>query len=453
MAKVWMSVQVQMMENWELSMYWSLVRLNPAGGYQVNHIRQVHAYLQHLFPDLQAKPKPDRALQRRLAQLFQAGELKAGLSLRCYISHVILQECQALVKQFGAYYGFDVADLLSYVLNDEGELTIGTFKPFGYEILEKYNAEVAALSTWAARLVRQNADLKRCLKDYGLLLISDWGLLNDTKARQLRRILREYFDEAEAITNQAIWVHEAYRFVYLPDRPGSRGEICADPTAEQLQRMVAYIQATFQQSLSPATVMTCLQWSAKRLRQYRLKQQPKSFQRIDPPVEREDDLEIDRFLHDYQQQVLQCLDQSINTVVKGRIQGTSRRIRVTTVENFLQALNSYYCEGLSQGEIAKKMEVSGQDRIAKLLKLTQLRSEIKLHMFACLQNYIQVVVNVGDSPDQLLAIDAALTEQLDQLIQQDQDWGFTTKAHLQQQGSLLGRRICEYLKGLSLKSR
>lgn len=437
-------------ENWEISRYWSLVRLNPAGGYQTNQIPQAHAYLQHLLPDIQAKPKPDRALQRRLTQRFQAGDLEAGLCLRCYISHVILQECQALVRQFGSYYGFDEAELLSYVLNDEGEIPIDTFKPLGYQILEKYNFEVAALSTWVARLVRQNADLKRCLKDYGLLLISDWGLLNDTKPRQLRRILTQYFDEAEAPTNQAVWVHEAYRFVYLPDRPGNRGEICPEPTAEQLQRMVAYIQATFHQSMSAAMVMACLRWSATRLRQYRLKQQPKSLQQIESPAEREDDREIDHFLHAYQQQVLQCLDQSINTVVKGRIQGTSRRIRVTTVENFLQALSSYYCEGLSQGEIAQKMEVGGQDRIAKLLKLTQLRSEIKLHMFICLQNYIQAVANVGDDPGQLLAIDAALTEQLDQLIQQDQDWGFTTKAHLQQQGSLLGRHICEYLKGRSV---
>ncbi|MDX2240024.1 MAG: hypothetical protein NW224_05000 [Leptolyngbyaceae cyanobacterium bins.302] len=436
-------------ENWETSRYWTLVRLNSAGGHQVNQIPQAHAYLQQFFPNLQAEPKPDRVLQRQLVQRFQAGDLAAGLCLRCYISHVILQECQALVKQFGSYYGFDKAELLSYVLNDEGEIILGSFKPLGYEILEKYNPEVAALSTWAARLVRQNADLKRCLKDYGLLLISDWGLLNDTKPRQLRRILTQYFDEAEAPTNQAVWVHEAYRFVYLPDRPGSRGEICTEPTAEQLQRMVSYIQTTFHQSMSSTMVMACLQWSATRLRQYRLKQQPKSFQRLEPPAAREDDREMNNFLRDYQQQVLQCLNQSIDIVMKGRSQGTSRRIRVTTVENFLQALNSYYCEGLSQSEIAKKMEVGGQDRIAKLLKLTQLRSEIKLHMFTCLQNYIQAVANVGDDPDQLLAIDAALTEQLDQLIRQDQDWGFTTKAHLQQQGSLLGQHICEYLKGLS----
>lgn len=429
----------------DLTRYWTLVRLTASGGYRMDQVSQAYAYLQQYGSQLSAGINVDHTLQVQLTQRFKVGDLIAGLCLRCYISSVILQECQALVWRFGAYYGFNEAELLPYVLNDEGEVAITAFKPLGYKILEKYDPDFATLSTWTARLVRQNADLKQCLKEHGLLLITDWGLLNDTKPRQLRRILVEYFDEAEAISNQAAWVHEAYRLVYLPDRPGRRGGICTEPTAEQLQRMASYIQTTFQYSLTPKMVMARLQWSAKRLRQYRLKQQPKSFGRMEPATSREDDRGIDNFLSDYRRQVLQCLDQSVSTVIQGRMQGNSRRTRITTVENFLYALQWYYCEGLSQGEIAKRLQVGGQDRVAKLLKLTQFRSEVKLHTFTCLQNYIQVVANAGDDPEQLLAVDAALNEQLDQLIQQDQDWGFTPIA-IQKQGSLLSQRVCEFLK-------
>ncbi len=432
-------------EHWELSRYWTLVRLHPAGGYQTEPISSAYAYVQSYRSELEDDDKPDRLLQGQLTQQFQAGDVDAGLCLRCYISWAILQECQALVRQFGAYYGFDESELLSYVLNDDGEIAIGSFKPLGYEILEKYDPKVSALGTWAARLVRQNADLKKSLKEHRLLLISNWGLLNDTKPRQLQRILMEYFDEAEAIAQQAAWVHEAYRLVYLPDRPSRRGGLCKEPTAEQLQRMGSYIQSTFQHSLTSEMIMARLQWSAKRLRQYRLRQPPQAFERMEPAPNRDDDREIDNFLDDYQRQVLQCLDQAVHTVVEKRIQGNSRRTRVTTVENFLQALTLYYCEGLSQGEIAERLQVGGQDRVAKLLKLTQFRSEVKLHTFTCLQNYIQIVLQAGNDPEQLLAVDAALNEQLDQLIQQDQNWGFTPVA-LQRQGSLLSHRVCEFLK-------
>jgi hypothetical protein len=188
-------------EELKVSRYWTLVRLNPAGGYRMEQLSPTYTYLQQFSSDWLKADQSDRALQITLTQRFQVGDLEAGLCLRCYISWVIVQECQALVRQFGEYYGLDESELLSYVLSDEGKIAIGTFKPLGYEILEKYQPEVSALNNWAARLVRQNADLKQCLKEHGLLLISDWGLLNDTKPRQLRRILVEYFDEAAAIAN------------------------------------------------------------------------------------------------------------------------------------------------------------------------------------------------------------------------------------------------------------
>jgi hypothetical protein len=350
-----------------------------------------------------------------------------------------------LVRQFGDYYGFDEAELLSYVLHDEGTISISTFKPLGYEILEKYDPEATSLGTWAARLVRQNNELKRCLKEHGLLLKSDWGLLNETKPRQLQRILVEYFDEVETVVRQAVWAHEAYHLVYLPDRATKKGQDCKEPTPEQLQRMIGHIQQTFNQAMSIEKVMSLLQWSAKQLRQYRLKQQPKSYRPTEVTSRNEGDREVNDFLNGYQQQILQCLEQSIETVITKRIQGTSRAPRVATIENFLEALRFYYCEGISQGEIAERLKLGGQDRVNKLLKLTQLRAEIKLHTFPCLQNYIQAVVDAGDNPNKLLAIDAALNEQLDQLIQQDQEWGYTATVHLQQEGSLLSYHICAYL--------
>jgi hypothetical protein len=291
----------------DLANYATLVRLHPSGNYRVDPLSQAQAYLRTQLANLFAEGESERALQAQLVHRFQVGDLAAGLCLRCYISHAILAECQALVRQFGSYYGFDVAELLAYVLHDEGKICMGTFKPLGYEILEKYHPDVAGLGTWAARLVRQNTELKRCLKEHGLLLKTDWGLLNEVKPRHLRTILVEYFDEAEAIVRQAVWVHEAYHRVYLPDRATQKGQECTEPTPNQLQRMVDLIQQTVKQAMTAEAVMARLQWSAKRLRQYRLKEQPKSYRPVEPADREDSDRAISDFLQGYQQQVSQCL--------------------------------------------------------------------------------------------------------------------------------------------------
>ncbi len=111
-------------------------------------------------------------------------------------------------------------------------------------------------------------------------LVSDWAILNDTKLRQLQRILAEFHHLSDAEIHLACILLGIYHAVYRRDRLEQRRNqlksgqakikaVCLPPTLSQLHEIAERVNAETALNLEPEEVITQLEFLAKRLRQYR----------------------------------------------------------------------------------------------------------------------------------------------------------------------------------------
>lgn len=110
--------------------------------------------------------------------------------------------------------------------------------------------------------------------------ISDWAILNDTKSKQLERILTEFYRLSKSEINQACSLLESYHAVYRRNRLQQRRNQrslnqpridrgCPPPTAVQLQEIAQRMNAKAGLTLRAEQVKIQLQDLAKRLLRYR----------------------------------------------------------------------------------------------------------------------------------------------------------------------------------------
>jgi hypothetical protein len=460
-----------------LSNYWNFARLKSDGSCHISAVPSVSAYLQSTFPDRLEAVENDQKIRCELFAAWQSGETIAGLSLRCRISHAILQECNAMIQQYGAGHRLDRTELLTICLTDEPrEIAIdellkiandkSRFRPLGYQILASYDPSLGAISTWTKRLTLQDANVKHYLKEHGLILISDWALLNDTKPKQVCRMLINVFNSSKELAAESALIHEAYRSVYLIG--ASQGGRCIDPTEAQLQQMGDYLSTKTQKVTRNDDILKKLRYIADRIRQYRLnansiRQYSLNQFSIDPkdldnlPIEVEEEIEtpdgeIETFWDAYQRQFKICLDGAIDQVIQYRLAAYrhpsgKRRAKPEAATQMLKGLYLYYCKGKSQGEIAPLIGLQRPDQVSRLLELPDLRSDIRLHMLPCLKNYVEAVVEASLSPQRLIEIDVALEAELNRLVQDDKIAGATNR-RFGVAASRLAQYICRYLDSL-----
>lgn len=405
--------------------YCRLVRLDSSGGFQVQTLPQVQAWFLHQCADLLIDtPMPDPRIQRRLLSLWRLGGPEGGvaeLSLRCFVSHSILQVCTQLANQFGTFYRFSREDVLPLVLDDVGDAH-RTYQPFTVQILNSYDEAKAQLSAWAAQLTRNHNELNRYLVGKGLYRTSDWAILNDTTAEQLQRILAEYHrcrpaevEAAQALLHQ---YHRVYRQERLQPSQRRRGR-CQPPTAAQLQRMLPGVPA--------AEGSARLKGLAAQLRQYRIHVRgghPTTFlaadlgddfnlEHLPDPVQGWGDEEIDQveFLQVYRGCLQGALKQALVQTIQARLTCLQQR-DPTKGWAYLQGLWLFYGKGLSMGEIAPHLGLKSQVQVTRLLQLGQLRQAVGGQLVAELQHQVWPHVLRYTSTDRL----AQIADQLDQLL-------------------------------------
>lgn len=124
-------------------------------------------------------------------------------------------------------------------------------------------------------------ELNKFLWECGVNFVSDWAILNDTRSKQLKRILAEFHHLSEAEIHLACVLLESYHAVYRRDRLEQRRnqltlgqdrikEPCLPPTATQLHEIAQRVNAKAALSVGTQEVVTQLQNLAKRLQDYRL---------------------------------------------------------------------------------------------------------------------------------------------------------------------------------------
>lgn len=155
------------------------------------------------------------------------------LCLRCRVSEHIRAAAKKIYSDHKEYIdnygdqGYEV--LASLVLTDDGKLESWsefsklshdsqkstTTQPLAFSILQSFDPDRAALSTWTWRSLKGYPELKRYLRECGVALISEWALLANRCT--VRRIMEAYVHTSHTGVSSnetvALWCSflEAYR--------------------------------------------------------------------------------------------------------------------------------------------------------------------------------------------------------------------------------------------------
>jgi hypothetical protein len=451
------------------SKYWNLVRLDSSGKLKITEISLAKQFFLQQFSDSIARDKiSDTLIQKDLVAVKDSqsqDSMIAERCLRCFISHQIRQACIQLDMQFGREHGFSRQELFIYTLNDtldnfrDGVQPRSQYKPLAVEILETFDPNKANLSTWTSRYVRQNRELQSFLLEQGVYLISNWAILNDTNSKQVNRILEEFHNLTPTEINRACILLTAYHGVYRCDRlksPQGKGVKCQAPTTEQLERIASLIERQSNSVLSVEQTLSQLEQLAELLREYRLhvrggmrKQESLDNTAINTEalqaevVQEEETINRSDFLQAYQQQFQQSLDSSIATVIDTRLSKFKGK-KAAQAPHFLTALALFHCQGESMGAIALQVGLQAQFQVSRLLKLKELRADIRQTM---LQQMLDWTLANTKSEDivSLKAreneIELALGEQIDLVLDEAEKEASIADST----NSILAKRICDYL--------
>lgn len=445
-------------------------------------------YFHSLFPQVAQKVEvSDAAVVRSLWQ--QMREPKetdtdkgylAQICLRCYISHQIYQVCLDLGTKFGNRNGFTCQDLLPFVLDDEVLLatptqqqrlksnsTQSSYQSVATTVLKTFDPAKGSLNTWVNRYVKQHPELKRFLLQHGVFLISDWALLNDTNSKQLQKILTDMYRltsiEIQQMCELLVSYHAVYRQDRLSQRLAGATPACQPPTDEQLTRIAGELYTQTNRILSNKAILNQLSAIATKLRQYRIAAQggsvaSVSFDRpeIQPMVERsqviQDEEQIE-FIKLYQNQFIECLDKTISQVIEDFISKLQRK-RSAVEQSFLTALQLFHCQGQSMTQIAPQIGFKKQYEVTRLLKLNELRADIRQHLLVKLRDRVLDTAKLFANSERLQNLDQQV-----ELILDEQISGIISEAESEVKNpirnqplrGLLARRLCRYLDSRNTK--
>lgn len=438
-----------------ISRYWKFVRLDAGGGVKIEEIQEAKEFFQRQFPDSWNDDAYSEAhIHRQLFALYRFDRIQvAHLCLRCYISEQIYQICRQLAAKYNQYK-LDRHLLFPLVLDDTPDRSFhrpSTYRSLAHKILETFDPDRASLATWTQRLVKNHPDLNKFLIQHGIYQISAWAILNDTKPQQLRRIFfdfhhltaREIQDDCELLESY----HQVYRSQLIQKRQaeGCVGR-CPEPTDRQLEQMCQFLQQNYQKIWSPNHVLkNKLQSIAKKLKEYRiyvrggfLPTQPLETQKVEQEIQEEIEQEIQeeiepqyhntgaadenqfqeqQFVETYNKDFEKCLDMAIKAVIQIRLsQKTKRKVATSSLE-IAEAFYSFYCQGKSQGEIARDKGMTDQYQVSKMLKLKNFRADIRQKMLISLLKNVLDKAEIYVDPDRLVAMESQVKSALEEQIE------------------------------------
>ncbi|MDJ0682620.1 MAG: hypothetical protein QNJ18_22500 [Xenococcaceae cyanobacterium MO_167.B52] len=467
------------------SKYWQLLSLTASGKTKVQEISLAKEFLWKQFPDLKEEVEiSDSFLQKQLVEFnfpkdqdYIKDKIFAQFCLRCYISHQIELVCLQLEQRFGREHDFSRYDILPLVLEDTPDNFRVTsrkpqsnYKPISVKILETFNIQKATLATWVTRLVKQDRELNLFLLQKGVYLISNWAILNDTSTKLVKRVLREFHNLSEIEISQAAILLASYHAVYRQDRLKQRQaggtSKCKPPTEEQLQKIASLIQEKNNFKLNPEAILSQLQDLANLLREYRLYVRggkakfEQSFDAIpgssDRIQSREQNLEDNQqeqgeFLQAYRQEFLSSLDLAIATVVKHKYSYLAKK-KGNKEQHFIKALRLFHCQGKSMGEIAPLIDLKAQYQVTRLLKLKELRADIRQKLLQELRDRTVTLAKKYTSIEELgkieMQLETALIERIDTVMQEAEAEASIAKNRAC--CSVFASRLCHYLKSEKL---
>ena len=460
-----------------VTQYWNLVRLDSAGNTKITEIIRAKKFFFQQFPELINKEEvSNTVIQHDLVTLQNNRndlvQIWSNRCLRCFISRQIQQICIQLEVQFGREHDFTRSELFIYALNDtldnfrDSVITKNSnskYKPLAVEVLEKFDPKKATLSTWTARIVKQNREVQRFLLERGVYLISNWAILNDTNTKQVKRILAEFHNLTPVEIKEAVILLESYHSIYRRDRLKNRqgkGGKCQTPSKEQLAQITRLIQQKSNLELSTEQTLFNLEQLASNLREYRiyvrggrLKQEQsldnselntESLQASIVSQEADEEADSSSFLKSYQQQFQSSLKQAITEIITFKVSKFKGK-KAAKASQYITALKLFHCQGKAMGEIASVIGFKAQYQVTRLLKLKELRADIRHQILQIMGDWILSKTEKFTNPQILKAREQAIAEALAEKVD-----GVLAEAEKEvsvagSNRSILAREICDYL--------
>ncbi len=444
--------------------YWTLCKIDLTSydvsgyqkGYREDLLLPVQQQFQIWFPFIaelkELSSQDDRKIQATLLSRFlsensassNSWSIRAGLCLRCYISHAIVHACQKLAQQFGDRYGFSHLELLYLVLTDDGKIksieqveenSQSSYPYFWAHILRKFNPNKAGLWNWTYLLTRRHSELTRTLwVEFGLSLTTPWGKLNDIKRYQM-----------ETLSLQEQGVVEAFHGVYRRDRreKGARGK-CPEPSESQLQEM--------RDRLCQRGII--YNYSEELLEQLKtiakfLQEQIFNPTEISPPSNLSPSPMELEFLDEHRDRAIM---DAIEGVLYQRLQKLQKSAWYSEfAPHFLPSLRLIYCENQSQSEVVRQLNMNNQSQVSRILKLKQMLKQIREQV---MEKLLQILLKKAElnSSQGVLEVNAfdslieLLSSYLDETVFLEAAKEISTPRKYQEMTSLFAEKMRYYLK-------
>ncbi|GJD19293.1 hypothetical protein RIVM261_042490 [Rivularia sp. IAM M-261] len=464
----------------DASRYWKLVRVDAGGNRKILEIPAARSFFVQIFGELAPDDLLDGDIQRQLLHLYQSAPSQTALlaerCLLCFLSGILEKGCLQLEKKFGEEFNFNCSDLLLFVLDDDGRLSpVSDYKCFSRKILQSFDSQQSSLATWAMIRVKQHPELNKFLLSRGVYLISNWAILNDTQAKQLERILKEFHTLSDGEIQEAQYLLHSYHTVYRVQRLQQiRKRVrstCTEPTFQQLEDIAQNIKNKTGRLFDAETVRIKLEKLASQLRDYRIYVRGGSLptdsldavngveynsllEKIPAPstsniVESND--EQSEFLQYYRHQFQICLQSALAKVTESRVRQLQRK-KGDKARIFLTALELSQCQRLAMKDIAEQLGMKAQYTVSKLLKLDNLRADVGQEMLLILKDSVKEKAQVYADVHALKKLDeqltAILSEEISKIIENSEIQSRTTRSYLK--SDIFAERLCEYLDNRKL---
>ena len=397
--------------------YYHLVGLNQFGQYQIIPQPTAQDFFFHHCSDLMEKE-----IQTQLIYWYRDGKDNketVGLCLRCYISQQMLQICRDKARRYGDTHDFTEGDLLVLILDPLKRNKI-EHASLTSQIIETFDPEKSSLSTWTNTIVRGNKEVKRFLLEHGIEEVSNWAILNERTIGGLRRILSQFYCRSPAEIDRHVQLLTIYHQVY-------RDRLCCDPgrkrwrtpNEKQLEEIAALLLPGWQ--LTPEEVLAELQELSQLIRDYRIYSKTgnvsgASFQQLpESKMEAEEqDSNLDQLLAGV---ISPCLAKAVEEAIASRFDYL-RRKKLQTAKAYIQGLELFHCQGLTQGEIAAIFRWPNQSKISRLLALKSLRTDVGQKVLLCLSKGILKLAAASGDRGSLESLEQQVMEVIDPKVKQ-----------------------------------
>ncbi|BAY83939.1 hypothetical protein NIES267_34330 [Calothrix parasitica NIES-267] len=392
--------------------YYNILRINPARnsvGYTKTRLGIAREFVNTSVYDVENSNLLDDLLscfKDKNPYSSVINRAKAGLCLRCYVSHAIVEECRRIDNLYSGNKKFSYRDFLPLVLNDDGQQLIilasdgrtqltldtnsvtneSTINLFSVQVLQSFDPDLESgmsLYNWVRLRTRQNHQVRTFLSNSGLNHLSDWAILNRATTEQIGRL---------SLQEQRII--EAYHAVYRRDRiekPCLKPIRCPDPTSAQLQEMSVYLRYRKVSIDTPTLLLQELYRIALQLRRYDIwsyrepleiydAQSDTLIPRSDLPTDSFDEVDIERLeISQFLQEHLEsALTRAIRMEVEAKIQELRNSSRYAPfAPQYLQGLKLYYSESMSLGDIAPILGMRSWNQARRILDPGKLLLQVR----------------------------------------------------------------------------